>query len=492
MPEVYRREAAATTPMTAVIRRDRACASPFMGRSRGRTAMPVLLAAVVALGLGGCGASGAAPSPIATPIAVPSPARPVPTVAATARPGGAPPTQSGDAPPTLPGEATRTAVGRLQAAVRAAPDDPEAQLALGQALLQLERETLDASLYAPARQALEAADRLQPDDARTLAALGALHAGQHDFADALALGRRAVERSPGLTAAHAVVVDSLVELGRYAEAEAAAGRMLAAGDDLGTLARISYLRELHGELEAARTLMADAAERPGAVPENRAFALSVLANLERWTGDPDAARATWTEALSLVPDHPPSLAGLARLAVGAGDLQAAERLFRRAAAVVPLPEYVIALAEVQAARGDVEAAARSEALAAAEIRLFADGGVAVDQELALFEADHGDPARALELARAAYRATPTIRAADAVAWALHRLGRDDRAMRWMQRALALGTRDPLLRFHAGAIEAAAGHARDARRDLRMALDTDPGFSALGAAEARSLLEGLGD
>jgi len=83
------------------------------------------------------------------------------------------------------------------------------------------------------------------------------------------------------------------------------------------------------------------------------------------------------------------------------------------------------------------------------------------------------------------------RAADARAWALHRLGRDPAAKRFVDEALRLGSRDPLLRYHAGAIEAALGDVTAARRDLELALATDPGFSATGAAEARRLLETLG-
>jgi tetratricopeptide (TPR) repeat protein len=116
--------------------------------------------------------------------------------------------------------------------------------------------------------------------------------------------------------------------------------------------------------------------------------------------------------------------------------------------------------------------------------------VAVDLDLALFEADHGDPARALAFATAAHAATPTVRAADAAAWALHRLGRDDDASPYVVEALRLGSRDPLLRYHAGAIEAALGDTVAARRDLELALATDPGFSATGAAEARRLLDTL--
>jgi tetratricopeptide (TPR) repeat protein len=266
--------------------------------------------------------------------------------------------------------------------------------------------------------------------------------------------------------------------------------MLAAGEDAGTLARTSYLRELHGDLKPARDLMARAADLPDLEPEHRAFALSILGNLEKWTGDPAAAEATWNRALALVPDHPPSLAGLARLALGRGDAQEAERLYERAAAVVPLPEYVVALGELQALRGDADAAKISFGTATAEIQLQRASGVVVDVDLALFEADHGDPTSALEQARAGWHATPTTRAADAVAWALHRLGRDDEADRWSRRALALGTRDPLLRYHQGAIAAANGDTKAARHHLELALAEDPGFAPAGAADAARLLRGL--
>ena len=223
-----------------------------------------------------------------------------------------------------------------------------------------------------------------------------------------------------------------------------------------------------------------------------AFVDALLGNLLVYTGDPEAAADAYGKALALVPGHAPSLAGEGRLAVGAGDLDGAIALFQRAADILPLPEYVIALADAQAAAGRPAEASRNIKLARAEIQLFQASGVIVDVELALFEADHGDPAAALELAKAGYAATPTVRAADALAWALHRLGRDEEAKARSDEALRLGSRDPLLRYHAGAIAAALGDVEGARRDLGLALETDPGFSATGAAEARRILESLPD
>lgn len=399
---------------------------------------------------------------------------------------------SSPAPSVVPAVTSRTVaeIARLEAAIAANPADGDAQRDLGFALLQRVRETADPSLYTPAAEAFEIARTLAPDDALALAGIGGLELGKHQFADALVTGRKAVKLSPNLAAARAVVVDALVELGRYDEADAAAGEMLAIQADLSTLARVSYLAELHGHLDLALTAMQMAAKTPGLASENIAFVDAQLGNLLVYTGDRHGAANAYERALTELPGHAPSLAGEGRLAVGAGDPASAIPLFQRAADIVPLPEYVIALGEAQTAAGLPDEAARNFKLARAEIQLFAGLGVVVDVDLALFEADHGDATAALRYAEAGYAATPTVRAADAMAWVLHRLGRDKEAKRRSDEALRLGSREPLLRYHAGAIAAALGDTAAARRDLQIALATDPGFSATGAAEARRILDSL--
>jgi tetratricopeptide (TPR) repeat protein len=464
--------------------------------------MPI---AIALLGAGCAMATPSSPGSIATPaasavVAVPSgsgASSAVGQATGPVQPSGAPPESNkpGNSPLGAPPATTSRTVAdiaRLQAKVTADPNDADAQRDLGFALLQRVRETADPTLYAPADAAFETARALAPDDALVLAGIGGLQLGKHQFAEALATGRKAVGMSPNLAAARAVVVDALVELGRYDEAETAASEMLAVRSDLSTLARVSYLAELHGKLDVALSAMRMAAATPGLAAENVAFVDALLGNLLVYTGDPAGAADAYRHALTLVPAHAPSLAGEARLAVAAGHLDAAIPLFQRAADILPLPEYVIALAEAQTAAGLTEQATRNFKLARAEIKLFQATGVVVDLDLALFEADHGDPAAALDFATTAYKATPTVRAADALAWALHRLGRDREAKRRSDEALRLGSRDPLLRYHAGAIAAALGDVADARRDLGLALSTDPGFSATGAAEARRILASLSD
>ncbi len=263
--------------------------------------------------------------------------------------------------------------------------------------------------------------------------------------------------------------------------------MLGIALDLTTLTRASYLAELHGDLEAALGAMRQAVGAPSLAPENAAYVGALLGNLLVYSGDPSGAASAYRDALAMVPAHPPSLAGEARLAIGAGNLDEAIDLYQRAADVVPLPEYVIGLAESQMAAGRTDDATRNFKLARAEIDLFKATGVIVDLDLALFEADHGDPAKALEYAEAAYHTAPTVRAADALAWALHRLGRDAEARTRSDEALRLGSVDPLFRYHSGCDRRRARRCKGRSRGPDAGPGTDPGFSATGAAEARRIL-----
>jgi len=411
------------------------------------------------------------------------------SVAPTPDPAATPVATTSSTPaPIATTSATQELIDFLLDAVADDPSDGSAQRDLGLALLQRVRETADPSLYPRAEAALDAARELLPDDPLVFAGIGGLQLGRHEFKDALATGQATLEAFPGYSTARGVVVDALVELGRYKEAFAAAEALAADSPDLASLARLSYAHELQGDLVGALAEMEQAAASPGLAPENTAYVLALVGQLRRLTGDPDGARAAYDEALKLLPDHAPSLAGLGRLAVGRGDLEEAKAHFERAAGIVPLPEYVIAHGETLEAMGDAAGARDQYELATVLITLFQANGVVVDVDLALFEADHGDPNRALELATAGYASSPTIRAADATAWALHRLGRDEEAASWSAKALRLGSRDPLLRYHAGAIAAALGRTEEARLDLQAALATDPGFSPTGAAEARRLLD----
>jgi tetratricopeptide (TPR) repeat protein len=433
-----------------------------------------ILALLATLAIAGCGASTpAATAPASSPASRPALAVAVP----------------GDAP--APGVETRARVAAFIDRLTERPDDIAALLGLGAAATQLARETADPTEYARAEEAFERARTLQPDSPDALIGLGMVAAAKHDFAGALGLGEAALDIAPRSARAWGVIADAHTELGRYDEAKAAVQTMVDLRPDLGSYARVSYQRELHGDLDGAIAAMEAAITAGGPATENAAYLRVVLGNLWFLRGDLDRAAAAYEGALERSPRYAFAVAGLARVAGARGDLDAAIEGWSAAAASVPLPELLVGLAEAQEAAGRTADADATDQLVRDIQGLFAANGVAVDLELALFEADHGDPARALELAQAAYAATPNVKAADALAWALYRTGALDEARGRAEEALRLGSLEPSYAYHAGMIAAAQGDIDAARTWLTASLERNPAWSPLHAPRAAAALAELG-
>jgi tetratricopeptide (TPR) repeat protein len=227
----------------------------------------------------------------------------------------------------------------------------------------------------------------------------------------------------------------------------------------------------------------------GAVPENVAYVQSLLGHVELARGNEAASRHAFRAAGLAVPGYIPAAVGMARLDATAGALDGAIRRWQRIVERLPLPEYVVGLGEAELAAGRRADARRDLALVGAERRLLAAAGVNTDVELALYEADHGDRARGVELARRAWASAPSVRSADALGWALTRAGKPQAGLRWAHRALRLGSLDAGLRFHAGMTALAAGRRSEGRRDLRLALDH--GLAAASPWQAQQARRSVG-
>jgi predicted Zn-dependent protease len=382
-----------------------------------------------------------------------------------------------------PSAGTDRRIAALQGIVSARPLTAEGYVLLAAAYAQKARETGDAQFYVKAAGLLHRALSLQPSDPGARTERGALELSRHRFRDALRDARAARRAAPEAHRPFGVLVDALIELGRYREAGRALQLMIDRKPDLSGYARVSYWRELHGDLAGARRAMVLAASAGGDTAENAASIDALLSHLDLLRGRLGPAERDARRALSRFPAYAPAEVALARVAVARGELPAAIRRLRRVVARLPLPEYVIALGEAEHAAGRHAAASRDLALVRAEQRLLAGAGVDTDTELALFEADHGSAARGVRLARRAWAAAPSVRSADALGWALTRAGRPREGLRWARRSLALGTRDPAFLAHAGLAARAAGHPGEAAGWLAAARRS-PALSPLLAEEVR--------
>jgi tetratricopeptide (TPR) repeat protein len=402
-------------------------------------------------------------------------------------PAGAPPAAPSLAGRERPAAGTQAEIARLQAAARRAPAATGPRVELAAAYLQRVRETGDPGLYARAETLLRGVLAREPRNAGALVERAGLALSRHDFRLGLELARRAQRLEPAGVAALPPLVDALVELGRHDEAEQTLQRLVDRKPNLSAYARVSYLRELRGDLGGAASALTLASAAGGPAAENVAAIEVLRGDLALIRGRPATARRAYATALALVPAYAPAEAGRARLAAFDGDLGVAVARWRRLVARLPLPEYAIALGEAELAAGRGAAAREDLALVRAEQGLLTRAGVNNDAELALFEADHGDRARAVRLARRAWAAAPGLRSADALGWALTRAGRPREGVKWAARARRLGSADPLFAFHAGVAARTAGDRASARRLLRSALEHGLATRPWHARVARRML-----
>jgi tetratricopeptide (TPR) repeat protein len=372
----------------------------------------------------------------------------------------------------------------------ARPANGDALIQRGNGELQRARETADPVHYARAEAAFRQALRRDPRSVDAAIGIATLALARHEFRDGLRYAQRARRLGPELARPFSVLVDAQVELGRYAQAGRSLQQMIDLRPNLASYARVSYFRELHGDLAGATRAMSLAVSAGGGVPENIAYVQTLLGDLEAMRGQTRPARRAYAAALASVPGYVPALFSRAQLDAAGGRLQAAIRGYEDIVRRRPLPQYVIALGETQQAAGRRADARETFALVDAERRLLAANGVNTDVEIALFEADHGDRGRAVDLARRAWRAAPSVRSDDAVSWALTRSGRPSDGLAWARRAVKLGSRDPLILTRAGLTARAAGHDRAARRYLHRALQANPRFSVVWAPRARRALRSL--
>jgi len=380
--------------------------------------------------------------------------------------------------PTPTGSGTEATVARLQAQLRDQPGEPRLLTRLGAAYLTRARESADPSYFTKAAAALGQSQAKAPGQPDTMTALGLLALARHDFPAALAWGERARRANPDAAEPLGVIVDAQVELGRYDAAAEAAQAMVDRRPGLASFARVSYLRELHGDSDGAAAAMEQAVTAGAGSVTDVAYVRTLLGDLRLGSGRLGDAEAAYRRVLADAPGYAPAEVGLARAAAARGDLRGAAARLRPLVQRLPLPASVALLGDVEAALGDRDAAKRQYDLVRAIEALNRANGVAVDLELARFEADHArepgaDPARAVAMARRAHAQRPTVYGDDTLAWALRQAGRAREALPHARAAVRLGTRDAVLWYHLAAVEADLGLTAPARKDLAMAFAINP-------------------
>lgn len=381
------------------------------------------------------------------------------------------------------GTALDEAIRKYQAQARELPTRPGQWLLVGRAWVRKARSSSDPGFFLNVRACADEALRVAPASAAALDLKALTLMNDHRFADARTMAERALAIDAKDIVAVGTLSDALLELGDFERAAALTQRMVDLRPDMASYSRAAYFRWLEGDAPHAKLFMRYALNgRDFRDPEPAAWTFVQAAAMFWNDGDYDGADAVFAEALKWVPGYPPALTGRARVALARGRGREALAYLERAMAASPLPETAWLMGDAHDLLGD--AAAARDAYA----RVVRDGRRADRLTLALFYATKNRGIdEAMRLIEAERATRGGIYVDDVYAWVLYRAGRFAAAREASDRALRLGTRDPRLLFHAGAIRQATGDASG--RDLiREALRLNPKFDLTSAAEAARILD----
>jgi len=368
------------------------------------------------------------------------------------------------------------------------PEDAHYQNQMAATYLQKMRETMDPDYL---NRAAKIVDGVLSNDRVNYEALrlrSAIELERHDFPLAAANSRELIRIAPEDPWNYGTLGDSLMELGEYSAAADAYQKMVQLRPDMSSYNRAAYYRFVAGDSNGAIEIMKMAIDSGSRSPENVAWCLVDLGNMELKVGRIEEAGKAFQGALKLFPGYHPAHAGLGRLNAQAGRIAEAIEHYLKAQAAVPLPEYSAALEDLYDAAGKPEEARKQAARLAVIERMDQAAGFPANRNLALAYADHGrNLDHALAMIKEEMKTRRDIYQHDALAWVLYQNKQYSEAKQVSEKALELNTPEPAFHYHAGMIALALGDRDGSRKHLERALALNPNFDPKQAVLARAAL-----
>ncbi len=391
--------------------------------------------------------------------------------------------------------ATDNHITHYQRLLQRNPVNSRAYYGLGDALIRKARETGDPSYFNRAEEALKKSLEINPNNAGAMRHLAYVFYSRHEFEPAAVHAGKAIEMDSRDGDSYGILGDALMETGEYEKAENAYRKMMQLEESLYSYSRQAGLKTLRGDSGGA---MADleravAAGKTARQPaESIAWAEWQLGNDHFTLGKLEKAEAFHRQSLASYPNYYRALAGMAQVRAAQKRYDEAIDLYRKAIAILPMPEYIAALGDVYSKVGKSDEARKQYELVEYIGKLNAVNQALYNRELAYFYADHDiKPKEGLELAQRELDYRRDIYAYDVLAWNLYKNGKPEEAREAINKALSLGTKDAKLFYHAGLIYHRLGDKPKAQKYLRRALDTNPYFHIFFTDQTARTLKSLG-
>ena len=380
--------------------------------------------------------------------------------------------------------------------VRETPTDNKSMLALATIYIQEGRATGDYTYYdEAAMKYIDDVLKAEPQNFEALVLKSLVQLSQHHFSDGLETAEKAKDINPYNAYVYGLITDGNVEMGNYEAAVKSLDKMVSIRPDLRSYSRISYLREIHGDLPGAIDAMKEAVEAGYPGEEGTEWARIQLAHLYENVGDVKNAEMHYTIALQERPGYAHALAGLGNIAVADKDYTKAISLYQQADTLQTDYSFKEKLAEVYLLNGQKEKAKDLIDAVINKLNEAANSGEAsashhVDKELAYVYLLKKDEDKAVEHALAEYRRRPdNIDVNEAVAWAY--CNRDAaKGLPYLIKALRTGSKNPTLLCHAGLVYNKAGDKVKAKQYLTEGLKNNPNIDPLLMQESKEVFSKL--
>jgi len=391
---------------------------------------------------------------------------------------------------------TKAAMQGLLAKLRADPNDQKSRLLLAEAYMQEGRVTGNHPYYdAAAMELLQQVLKSDPESFEALCCQASLSLTQHHFSQGLALAQQAQEINPGSGYVYGLLTDANVELGRYAQAVQMADKMNQVRPDLAAYARVSYLREIHGDVPGAIQAMDMAVKAGYPGLEQTEWSRVALGHLYEVSGHLPEAEGYYQQALQLRANYAYALAGLARVAAARHDYATTIKDLNLARATVNDYAFTDELVDVYRLNNQP---AEADKMARESVAMLADAaqqandneqlGHYADRELAYAYLKVGELDKALEHAKIEYARRPdNIDVNETLAWVDYKRGDYKEAEKYMAVARRTNSQNPVLLCRAGLILTKTGKAAEGQALITKALNTAPYLNPEVEAEGKKML-----
>jgi len=392
---------------------------------------------------------------------------------------------------------TKAAIEGLLVTLEQNPNDNKVMVQLAQAYIQESRVTGDHAFYdAAALQMTEKVLSTEPNNFEALCCQGTVLLSQHHFADALVVAQKAQQVNPNSAFGYGMLCDANVELGNYDEAVKMCDQMVNLRPDIRSYSRISYLREIYGDIPGAISAMKLAVSAGYNGLEQTEWCRVVLGQLYEQTGSADSAKYCYDLANYNRTDYPFALAGLARIEKSTGNYQSAIVLLEKANLQIEEYSFYEELSDLytlnnQKAKSD-SAMQRAIEMLGPEItnnEQVVGHGHYADRELALAYARTGEYALAMQHAIKEYNRRPNnIDVCETLAWAYYKAEKFYLAELMMRKALRTGKKTPNTGVRAGIIKSHCGFASAGQKLLiSQKIQTNPFIDSELKKEGMELL-----